>query len=222
MLWLLGILGTVGAAVGGVALLGGGPAMLGAGVKLLGFARRIPPKTWLYIAVAVAVVAGVVWHQHRAHAAIAAAEARGVDRANAIWSAKVAKVAAEAAAVRRSAERVGAAISKEERTKDDEARIRNATTSDALRLRGAGAAASHCRPLDHPGLAAAAGGHEPGAAGPDAAGPPVPAGDWALVPWGWLVERAREHDDGLAEIIAWRSSDQRQREAWEKMRAAPK
>jgi hypothetical protein len=191
MLWLLGILGTVGAAVGGVALLGGGPAMLGAGVKLLGLARRIPPKAWLYIAIAAALVAGVVWHQHKAHAAIAAAEARGVQRANAIWSAKVAKVAADAAAVRRSAEQVAAAISKEERTKNDEARNRNAATADALRLRGAGAAASHCRPLDHPGLAAATGGHEPAPAKPDAAGPQMPAGDWALVPWGWLVERAR-------------------------------
>jgi nitrogen fixation/metabolism regulation signal transduction histidine kinase len=36
------------------------------------------------------------------------------------------------------------------------------------------------------------------------AGPEVPAGNWARVPWDWLVTVVQEHDDLLNEDTAWR------------------
>jgi hypothetical protein len=116
------------------------------------------------------------------------------------------------------AEQVAAAISKNERTQHEQALRSNAALADALQLRGPGAAASHCGPVDHPRLSAGAGGHFDAAAGADAAGPQVPASDWATVPWSWEVGRAKEHDDLLDEVKRWRENDGRQRAAWEAMR----
>jgi hypothetical protein len=100
-------------------------------------------------------------------------------------------------------------ISKELRERTDEENRRIAGDADALRLSGPGKAA--CRPAPQ-----ASGGHGASPAKPDAPGPALPPDDRAAVPWGWLTDRAQEHDQLLTENKAWRDWYQRLVENWPK------
>jgi hypothetical protein len=184
--------------------------------------KMVPAWAWKALAIAAALVALVLVHQHYAHKAIAAAKAEQQTADNSRFAKQLAHVAEQANAIRIKAEALSASIAAQERTRHEQDLRRNAADAAALRVRGPGAAASHCGPVDHPGLSASAGGRLDAASGADAAGPALPAGEWATVPWTWLVDRAREHDDLLAEVRTWRSSDTRPRSAWEQMRAQPK
>lgn len=183
-----------------------------------GFLKRVPRWVWIVLAAAAIVGAGVIWHQHRAHAAIAAAKADQKAADDAAWQKKLAQAHADALAWKGRAEHQGATIARLNKEKHDVEIRDHAAVADALSLRGPGAAAGHCRPGDHPSAAALAGGRNQAAAGADAARPQVPAGDWALVPWDWLVKRGQEHDDLLTDELTRRAADAQQREAWEKMR----
>jgi hypothetical protein len=183
-----------------------------------GFLKAVPRRVWIGLAVAAVIVAAIVWHQHRAHSAIAAAEKRGEDRADARWAAKIARVAKQAAALRIRAEATSAAITKQVRTNYDTQARDIAAGADALRLRGPGQA--YCRPLDHPRVSGIAGGSGSAGGSADVAGPQMPAGDGAAVPWGWLVDRAEQSDLNRAEVLAWRDWYDRQRKAWDEFRSA--
>lgn len=118
------------------------------------------------------------------------------------------KAAAEAG--RREAERRSAAINAPIRSKSDEEAGRIYAGADELRVRGPGRSA-------YPGCPATpAAASEHGAADWPAdaavAGMPADAG-LAVVPWDQLVAFAREHDLNRGEALAWRESDQKQREA---------
>jgi hypothetical protein len=182
-----------------------------------GMLKQIPPKVW-YALAAIAALAGAYFlHQHHAHSVIAAAKTEQKKADDAAWQAAFAKMHEAAAKWKVAAELNGQTIAQRERKLNDEEHSRNAARADDLRLHGPGKAAG-CRPVDHPGLAAVSSGRNKAAPVADAAGREVPATDWALVPWGWLVDRAKEHDDLLADEQTRRAADAEQRAAWEKMR----
>lgn len=176
------------------------------------FLGGVPRWVWIALAAVAVLTAGVVWHKHRAHAAIQAA----VKAEDAVWVQRLADERKRAVAARSEAEAAHAAMSDMERKQHEQVIRSNAAAASALLVRGAGAA--RCRPLDNPGAATSPGGHNQSAPITDAARSQMPTGDWALVPWDWLVKRAQEHDDVLDEDRTWRTNDAHQREAWEKMR----
>jgi hypothetical protein len=183
----------------------------------------IPPKVKLALLAIALLAVAVIVHQRFAHKAIRAAElageATGEARANAAWSAQVRQAKAAAETARLKAEALSRSIANQERTRHEEALRRDAADAGTLLLRGPGAAAGRRGPVDHPGVPAGAGGHLDPAAKPDDPGRQMPSGDWALVPWSWLVSRAQEHDDILSEAVTWRRDHARQSAAWQQLKA---
>lgn len=83
---------------------------------------------------------------------------------------------------------------------------RNAAVATDLRLRGPGKAATCPGREFNPGMAITPDRQGGTPAQPDAPGNQVPARDgFAVVPWGWLVNRAEDHDRLLSEVKIWRS-----------------
>lgn len=185
--------------------------------------KRVPRWVWIALAVAALLVAGYVYHQHRAGAAIAAAKAEQKKADDAAWQARFDEMHAQAVDIRTKAETIGRKISSTLKERHDaQIRDHDAVAGD-MRLRGPGKAAApaNCRPVDYPGLSAAAGGvGGPGGGGAAAAGP-LPSNErLALVPWSWLVDQARQADDSRSEVITWRNWYIDQVEAWEKVRGS--
>ena len=163
---------------------------------------KIPPKVWLVLAALAAVGALLWWHNH----AVEAARKEGREAAGREW--KGAFDTAHKAALDWSAayNATATALANARKEAHEQDRRRIAADADALRLRGPGrAAAPVCGRQDAASLSPAPGG--PGAPAPldDAPRPDLPAGDGlAVVRWSWLVDRAREHDQLLSEVTAWR------------------
>jgi hypothetical protein len=109
----------------------------------------------------------------------------------------------------RDAQAVIAKLTQDIRNRTDEENRRIAGDADALRVSGPGKAA--CRPAP-----AASGEHEPGRGNGNAPGPQVPPDDSAAVSWGWLTDRAEEHDLNRAEVLAWREWYRKLVESWPK------
>ena len=104
-------------------------------------------------------------------------------------------------AAARKAEADGARISQQLKDKNDEDNRRIAGDANSLRVRGPGK--SLCRPASP-----APGGPVAPAPKTGTPGPALPTGDGedlSAVPWNWLVQRAEEHDQLLAEVQAWRT-----------------
>lgn len=118
------------------------------------------------------------------------------------------KAHAAALVYKAKSEARSAAITTEIRGKHEATLRDNSARADDLRLRGPGAA--RCRSVDNPGVSSSSGGREQAAPVADAAGPGVPSGDWASVPWAWAVTRAQEHDACLSESKTWREWHERQ------------
>jgi hypothetical protein len=181
--------------------------------------KRVPRFVWVALAIAVLLFAGFKLHQREAGEAIAAAEKRGADASDMRWQGQLAAARLEAAQWRAQAEDRQRRINQQLKERHDEKVRANAALADALRVRGPGAAAARCRPLDPASLSAAAGGRRQAAPAADAAGPPMPAADGlAVVPWEWLVRRAEQFDELLSEAMTWRRSDAQQRAEREKQR----
>jgi hypothetical protein len=177
---------------------------------------KIPPKAWLAIGCAVALLLGALWHQHRLHRHDANLRAEQKAADDKLWSAALSKAHTEALAWKAKVDQQAATIAQDERKQHEEAIRLNAAAADALRLRGPGAAAAHCGQGDHPGAAAAADRHGQAAPQTGAAPAQVPSGDWAVVPWGWLVTVVQEHDDLLEDVTRIEENDKRQRANWPK------
>ena len=88
----------------------------------------------------------------------------------------------------------------------NEERLVTAVAAADLRVRGPGRASCPA-PVD-----AGTGGHQPAPAAEADAGSAVSAGNWARVPWDWLVTVVQEHDDLLTEATAWRKDKQAEEE----------
>lgn len=180
------------------------------------FLRGLPWQVWAAIAALALIAGGLWWHGRAVAAAHDAAFAAGRAHEAARWQGAFATMQQASNQWKTNYETAAAALSTERRLRHAEDLGRIAAAADDLRLRGPGkAAAPACRPIADPGAGTAAGGPVIGAAEPDAPRPGMPAPDgpdqFALVPWGWLVQRAEEHDRLLSEALAWRAHDAEQR-----------
>ena len=210
-MFLLSIL-TGGGLLGGIAMLVLRPLLRR---KAAGLAGKVPWQGWAVLAFFVMAIGGAWWVNHKISAAYSDGRAQGRTDANAEWQVALEKANAEAIQWRTAYEATSAAISTRLRNQHDQDLRDNARLADGLGLRGPGKAAADCRPVAAASVASPAGGRQQAPAGPDAPAYPVPPADgFAVVPWGWLVERAREHDDLLAEAHAWRGADAEHRNAY--------
>lgn len=100
-----------------------------------GVLKRISPKVWLYIAIALAVAGAVVWHQHAAHKALRTADATGYARALKDVAERQKKIDAAAVKLKQKVDARTAKIAQQERTHYDQDVARNHALADALRLR---------------------------------------------------------------------------------------
>lgn len=177
------------------------PLMLaGAALKMSpigAFLKRIPRWVWIVLAVIALVVAGRVYHNHKAGAAITAAEKRGEARAYAAVEKRALALTAKANA-----------ISANLRSKNNETVRRIAADADALRVRGPGkascpsaafvAASGHSGPAGRPG---------------DAALDQVPDServDLIGLPFPDALDFAEAHDRYRAEVLTRRENDTQQ------------
>jgi hypothetical protein len=98
---LLGLgLGAKVLGIGGTGLFGLGARLLGYDRKIVAAAKRIPPKGWLILGIVAALIVGFFVHQHKAHAAIAAAKAEQKAVDDAVLAQLVATYRAAAAKAR--------------------------------------------------------------------------------------------------------------------------
>jgi hypothetical protein len=166
----------------------------------------IPPKVLYALLGLIALTFAVIWHGHVVKQVKAAAFAEGKTHTDGEWKTAYETEKAAFDKIMQVAKDRREKISTLERQRHDEAIRYNAALADDLRLRGPGrASAPQCRSNLATGLPAAAGGPGQPAPDPNAPGPEMPAdGGQAIVPWGWQVQRAQEHDDLLAEVTSWR------------------
>lgn len=211
-MFLLSIL-TGGGLLGGIAMLVLKPLLRRKAADLAG---KVPWQGWAVLAFVVLAIGGAWWVNHKISAAYSDGRAQGRIEANADWQLALDAAHADAVKWRTAYEATSAFISTRLREQHDQDLRDNARLAGDLGLRGPGQAAARCGPGGAAQLAGGACGREPAPAGPDAPADPVPAGDgFAVVPWGWLVDRAREHDDLLAENQSWRSWHHDQRNAYD-------
>ena len=181
------------------------------------FLKSVPAWAWKAAAIVALLVGGYLYHQHRAHKAIAAAKLEQKQADDTAWAKALAKAHADALTWKARANAQAATIANDERKIHEQAVASNAAAADALRLRGPGAAsAAHCGQGDHTGAPAAADRHDQATSGASATAAQVPSGDWAIVPWSWVVQISQEHDDLLADVKSVIANDQKQRAAWPK------
>ena len=200
--------------VAGIGLRG---VLAGAGA----FFGRLP--SWVPLALIGAVIAftGVLWHGHEVKLTIAHAKQEQQQADDAAWKQALAKEHQAAMTWKAGFDKQTAATVADERKLNDQAIANNAAVARALSLRGPGrASASGCRSSDHSRPSTAADGHQQAATVPDVAGPPVLAGDgedlsgYAIVPWGWLTQRAEQFDDMLSDLQRIEDNDKKQRANW--------
>lgn len=222
MSFLLG-LGLVAklAGIGGTGALGIGARILGWDRKLVGLAKQIPPKGWLAIGVAIALIVGFFVHQHHARAVIAHAKADQKAADQAAFDRKLQQLAAKADQIRVQAEQLHAAVTQQIRTKHDEEDRNIGARGDALRLRGPGAAL--CRPIDHPGVPAGAGGPLAAGGSANAAVDRLPYPEWGQLigmPFDDTTRFGEQHDRYRNEILAWHEWWPKMNAAYEKLRSS--
>lgn len=117
------------------------------------------------------------------------------------------RIAQQAVALKQKIDALARNISVTLKEQHDAESSRISADADAVRLRGPGKAACP----GHPGLPTVPGGHEQAASSATNAGPQVPPGDWAAVPWDWLVQVVEEHDQLLNDDRTYRENDAKQR-----------
>jgi hypothetical protein len=183
------------------------------------FVAKVPRGVWLALAIAAALAGLTLSHQHRAHAAIKAADAAGYARAVNVYD-RALQIVHDRAAKRRAAiEGTGRKISATIKDKHDaeDARINHA--ANGLLRDGPGKA--RCGSSDHPSVPAGVGRYhqavEPTAAA--VAAVPDPRGQPLIgLPFDAAVAAARQADADRNEVIAWRNWYTEQSTAWERYR----
>lgn len=180
----------------------------------------IPPKVLYGLLGLIALTFAFIWHGHEIKQLKATEFAAGKTAGIAEMRAAFEQEKAAFDLIMQVAKDRREKISTLERQRHDEAVRYNAALADDLRLRGPGkASANLCRPVVPAGLPGPAGGPEQPAPDPNAPGPEVPAdGGQAIVPWGWQVQRAQEHDNLLAEVTSWRHWYQQQSAEFDRLK----
>ena len=202
MTWLFSLLG-LGSVGGIVAALVFIPGLREAAFLML---RGLPGWAWGAL-VGLALLGGVGWwHVHAVHAAFDQGKVAGIAASDAKWQGAFDQMQHASEIWRANYITISTALSDKLGARYAQDLRDNAAAADDLRLRGPGKAAACGRSIDHPGVPGSAAGAGPAPAAPDAPRPKLPADDgFAVVPWGWLVDRAREHDNLLAEVATRRA-----------------
>ena len=141
------------------------------------------------------------------------------DRYEALYNGEVAneaKIAKQAVDLKTRIDALTSSITKTVRDMHDAEDRRIASDADAIRLRGPGKATCP----SSAGASSAAVRHD-AATGADA-GPQVSSGDWAAVPWNWLVQVVEEHDQLLNKVKAAEEQHTQLEQAWPKSEGAKK
>lgn len=198
-----------GGLVGGIVLLVVKPALRSVLAGLLG---QIPPRViWALVAMGM-ILGAVLWYNHAIGRAFANGREAGVTEANAKWKAAFDQQRRASLQWKRNYQEQSALLTSQIGERYAQDLRRNDALADDLRLRGPGRAAACSGSVHSPRVASGTGGHDETPSGPNAPGDQVPADDRnAIVPWGWLVRKAEDHDDLLAEVNAWRSHDAKQK-----------
>ena len=194
ILSLLGSGGAIGAALFFV------PGLRELVGRLIG---SIPPRVLWAV---VAIFGAVLWHGHVVDVARKDGVKAGKLAANAEWKAAFDTQRAASQQWKRNFEARGSRINDLIGAQHDQNLRDIGVFADDQRLRGPGKAAACSRPGADSGLSSGPGAGGRPIAPADAPADQMPAGDRrAIVPWGWLVTRAEEHDQLLSEVTAWRS-----------------
>jgi hypothetical protein len=211
---LLGLLSVGG--LGGIAFkIFGWTAIKAFGGRAATAAGRVPPKAWIALAVVIALTGSYFLHRHFVHSFKVEIQRAQMAADNDHWKKKLAAARTDALNWKQHYEQAQTKQADKERTRHEQVLRDNAAISSALRLRGPGAATSHCRPSNHTSAISSAGGSRT----PPSAARPAPAqvstGDWATVPWNWLVTVLTQHDDVTDEARAWRNDKAKQNELYQ-------
>lgn len=169
--------------------------------------KRIPRGAWIALAVIAILALGTCAHKR-------SVKKFGDERYAAGVKAEGERIAKKAAEIKAKADAASSKITEHLRKKHDEKVVVITRSADTLRLSGAGKAACPRGPV----VSGSPGRSEPASRGSDAAGPEVPSGDSAAVPWGWLVDRAEKCDLNRVEVLTWRDWYAKQSEAWAKIK----
>lgn len=182
--------------VGSIALGG----IVGKAKSVLG---SIPWQIWAVIAGVALLGVGSCVHGHKVKAFGKAQFSAGRAAADADWEKALDKAHADALAWKAKAEANAAAISKEIGERHEATLRADTARANDLRLRGPGKA-SCSGPVHNPGISASPSGHQQAGGRTDAPSSEVPPGDWAAVPWHYLVDQAQLCDANRSEAISWR------------------
>lgn len=181
------------------------------------FGTRLGGSLLAAVALGLAVWGALGWHEARSETAIETAVTAALSKRDGQWQNAFDTMKGAADKWRENFEGRRDALAAARRQAHEDELRRIGVDADALRLRGPGlaAAGAGCRPEADPRAGATTSGQQSPAAGPYAPRPGLPEGDrdgdFALVPWGWLVRKAEEHDALLSEAGAWRLHDADQR-----------
>jgi len=172
------------------------------------FLGRVPKQVWLALAVVALIVSGVIWHGHRVHSAINAAEKRGAD-------AEAKRIEVKALALKAKIDALTKSIADIERKANSEKISSSNARADALLVRGAGKAscprnAFAASPASGPQPPARSG-NDPLAGLPDAGGTELIA-----LPFPGAVGAGKVCDANLIDNQSWRSWYAKLVEAWPK------
>jgi hypothetical protein len=180
--------------------------VLGA-AKATDFIKAVPRWAWIALAVVSILLLGSCAHKRKV-------KAFGEERYAAGVAYEQARLEKKAKELKAKVDALSGKITTQLRTKHDEKVIVINRAADDLRLRGAGKA-SCSSPAGIP--SGPSGSVAPSGQG-SVAGPQVPTGDFAAVPWGWLVDRAEVCDLNRQEVLTWREWHRQQSEAWAKLK----
>ncbi len=198
---LFSLLGLGG--VGGIAMLILRPALR---ATVGGFARSIPGWVWK-AAAALLLIGGLYWwHSSAVSSAYERGETAGKAAQDAKWQIAVKEWKRAALLWKRNYETEADQNAALLRGQHDQNLRDIAARADDLRLRGPGNIAACPGRRGNPGVSGGSGGQVASAAEPDAPRDPVRDEEpMAIVPWGWLIGRAEEHDALLDEVKTWRT-----------------
>lgn len=184
-----------------------------------GVLKAIPRPVWYAALAALALWLGWQWVQSEKRAAWKDGFTAGEKLADTKWQCAFGQMERAARKWRDNYETRSDQLTDARRQNHENDLRRNADLADAIRLQGPGKAALSCPGGGTAtGLAQITSGPGEAPSGPDAPAGPVPAdnrpGGFAIVPWTWLVERAKDHDDLRSRVQTLKAHDAEQKELW--------
>lgn len=189
-----------------------GLAGISLGAKLLGVKgalARVPRPVWIALAVAAALLVGVLWHHHAAGKALKAADQAGYQRRDA-------EVKAAALKLKSKIDALTAKIAADERKRNAQAHHDNDAAADALLVRGPGKAVCSVRSISASPAVRPSSGSSVAVDG-QVAGLPEPGGQQLIaLPFNDTVAFAREFDACQIDRRSWEQLWRETQKVWPK------